>query len=65
VEAARADGVEFVGPGGLLTGLTKTVLEAALEAEMTEHLGYDRHDPGRRENPDSRNGTRALDRTIA
>ena len=44
VEAARADGVELVGPGGLLFGLTKTVLETALEAEMSEHLGYDRHD---------------------
>ncbi len=44
VEAARADGVELVGPGGLLSGLTKTVLETALEAEMTEHLGYERHD---------------------
>ncbi len=30
VEAARADGVERVGPGGLLTGLTKTVPETAL-----------------------------------
>ena len=40
VEAARAEGVELVGPGGLLTGLTKTVLETALEAEMGEHLGY-------------------------
>jgi len=30
VEAARADGVELVGLGGLLTGLTKTVLETAL-----------------------------------
>ena len=45
VEQARAEGVELVGPGGLLTGLTKTVLETALEAEMTEHLGYDKHDP--------------------
>jgi hypothetical protein len=26
VEAARTDGVELVGPGGLLTGLTKTVV---------------------------------------
>ena len=58
VEAARAEGVELVGPGGLLTGLTKTVLETALEAEMTEHLGYDRHDPAGQENPNSRNGTR-------
>ena len=38
VEAARAEGVELVGPGGLLTGLTKTVLETALEAAMSEHL---------------------------
>ena len=33
VDATRADGVELVGRGGLLTGLTKTVLETALEAE--------------------------------
>jgi transposase-like protein len=39
VEAARADGVELVGPSGPLTGLTKTVLETAREAEMSEHLG--------------------------
>jgi putative transposase len=58
VEAARADGVELVGPGGLLAGLTKTVLETALEAEMTEHLGYERHDPGGRDGGNSRNGTR-------
>ena len=30
VEQARAEGVELIGPGGLLTGLTKTVLETAL-----------------------------------
>jgi hypothetical protein len=29
----------------LLSGLTKTVLETALEAEMTQHLGYEGHDP--------------------
>ncbi|HWJ64243.1 MAG TPA: IS256 family transposase [Acidimicrobiales bacterium] len=59
VEAARAEGVELVGPGGLLTGLTKTVLETALEAEMSEHLGYDRHDPAGRDGGNSRNGTRS------
>ena len=58
VEAARAEGVELVGPGGLLSGLTKTVLETALEAEMTEHLGYGRHDPAGRDGGNSRNGTR-------
>jgi hypothetical protein len=34
VEQARADGVDLVGPGGLLAGLTKQVLEAGLEVEM-------------------------------
>src|SRR5690349_12003132 len=58
VEAAKADGVELVGPDGLLTGLTKTVLETALEAELSEHLGYDRHDPVGRDGGNSRNGTR-------
>jgi putative transposase len=59
VEQARAEGVELVGPGGLLTGLTKTVLETALEAELSEHLGYDKHDPVGRNRGNSRNGTRS------
>jgi putative transposase len=59
VDAARAEGVELVGPGGLLTGLTKTVLETALEAEMDEHLGYDKHAAAGRNGGNSRNGTRA------
>lgn len=59
VERARAEGVELLGPGGLLTGLTKTVLETALEAELTDHLGYDKHDPAGRNGENSRNGTRA------
>ena len=58
VESARADGVELVGAGGLLSGLTKTVLETALEAEMSEHLGYERHDQAGRDGGNSRNGTR-------
>jgi putative transposase len=59
VERARTEGVDLVGPGGLLTGLTKTVLETALEAEMAEHVGYDKHDPAGRNGQNSRNGTRA------
>src|SRR3954465_13121471 len=59
VGAPPAEGVELVGPGGLLTGLTKTVLETALEAEMSEHLGYDKHDVVGRDGGNSRNGTRA------
>ena len=41
--AAKAQGISLTGPGGLLTGLTRQVLESALEAELTEHLG---HPPG-------------------
>src|SRR6201999_3608196 len=59
VEQARAEGLELIGAGGLLTGLTKTVLETALEAELSEHLGYDRHDPAGRNGENSRNGHRA------
>jgi transposase-like protein len=58
VEQARAEGVELVGQGGLLTRLTKSVLETALEAEMAEHVGYDKHDPMGRNGGNSRNGTR-------
>ncbi len=56
---AKAQGVELLGPNGLLNQLTKNVLETALEAEMTEHLGYDKHDPVGRTGGNSRNGTRA------
>jgi putative transposase len=58
VEQARAEGVDLVGPGDLLGDLTKRVLEAGLEAEMTDHLGYDKHDPAGRDGGNSRNGTR-------
>jgi len=54
---AKERGVSLVGPGGLLGGLTKTVLETALEAEMTEHLGYEKHGTSVAEN--ARNGTRS------
>ncbi|GAA1102752.1 transposase [Pseudonocardia sp. ICBG1034] len=43
----------------MLAGLTKAVLETALEAEMSEHLGYEPHDRARHDSGNSRNGTRA------
>jgi putative transposase len=42
VATARTRGVELTGPGGLLTGLTRQVLESALGAELDEHLGHER-----------------------
>ena len=48
---------EIVGPGGLLSQLTKRLVERALEVELTDHLGYERHQepPGRCGN--TRNGS--------
>ncbi|CAM2779432.1 IS256 family transposase [Skermania piniformis] len=56
---AKQQGVDLVGPNGLLNQLTKNVLETALDAEMTEHLGYDKHDPNGRGSGNSRNVTRS------
>jgi putative transposase len=56
---ARAQGVQLLGRGGVLQQLTKRFLEAALEAEMDTHLGYDKHDPAGRNGANSRNGKRA------
>ena len=42
---ARAGGLQLAGEGGLLQQLTKRLLESALEGELSDHLGYDRHDP--------------------
>jgi Transposase, Mutator family len=54
---AQAEGVELLGPDGLLSQVTKAVLERALAEEMTEHLGYEKHDPAGRGSGNSRNGS--------
>jgi transposase-like protein len=59
VRQARGTGADLVGSEGLLAGLTKLVLETALEAEMVEHLGYEPHDPVGRNGENSRNGRRS------
>jgi putative transposase len=41
VRRAREQGLSLTGPDGLLKQLTKTVLETALNQEMTEHLGHE------------------------
>jgi putative transposase len=60
VAQAQEQGLALTGPEGLLKQLTKTVLEAALNAEMTEHLGHEKHQvaPGR-SSSNVRNGTRS------
>jgi transposase-like protein len=58
-ERARAGGLKLTGEGGLLGQLTKMVVEGALEGELDDHLGYERHDPAGRNSGNSRNGRRA------
>lgn len=48
---------ELLTPDGLLKQLTKALIERALDAERTVHLGYDKHDPNGRNSGNSRNGT--------
>ena len=48
----------LTGPDGLLKAVTKTVIETALDEELSEHLGYDKHAPEGRGSGNSRNGTR-------
>ncbi len=59
IRQAQEQGLVLTGPEGLLGQLTKTVLESALEAEMTEHLGHAKHaDQPDREDTNVRNGAR-------
>jgi putative transposase len=47
---------DLLGPNGLLKQLTGALVEKALQAEMTEHLGYEKHAPAGRGSGNSRNG---------
>jgi putative transposase len=58
VRAAKEQGLSLTGPDGLLKQLTKTVLETALNEEMTGHLGYEKHDPVGAGSGNIRNGSR-------
>ena len=59
VRQARSRGVALTGPDGLLKALTKTVIETALDEEMSEHLGYDEHEPVGRNRGNSSNGKKS------
>jgi putative transposase len=57
VARARAEGVDLTGDDGLLTAMVRQVLQTGLEVELTDHLGYEPHDPANRGSGNSRNGT--------
>src|SRR5437016_5812447 len=47
---------DIIGENGLLKELTKAILERALQAELTDHLGYEKHDPAGHHRVNTRNG---------
>ena len=55
---AKGQGMSLTGPDGLLKQLNKTVIDTALDEEMTKHLGYEKHDAAGKQTANSRNGVR-------
>lgn len=54
--SANECGVALTGKGGMLSELIAAVLERAMSVELTDHLGYARHDPVGNNTGNSRNG---------
>src|SRR5436190_9861984 len=50
---------DIIGEDGLLKQLTKRLLERAMAAELTEHVGYEKHDAAGNKSGNSRNGNSA------
>lgn len=50
---------DLIGENGLLKQLTKQLLERAMAAELTEHVGYEKHDAEGNNSGNSRNGKSA------
>ena len=48
---------DLIGENGILKQLTKALLERAMQAEITDHLGYPRNAPARKNSGNSRNGS--------
>ncbi len=57
VARARTEGVALTGEDGLLTEMVRTVLQAGLEVELEEHLGYEPYAVSGRGSGNSRNGS--------
>jgi len=47
---------DITGPDGLLKQLTKALIERAMEADLTEHVGYEKHDQSEKQTKNRRNG---------
>src|SRR5262245_5686552 len=55
--AGARSGEEIAGPGGLLSRLTKRLVERALEVELTDHFGYEPHQEPPGGTGNTRNGS--------
>jgi transposase-like protein len=47
---------DFYGPEGIVKQLAKALVERTMEAELAEHLGYEKHDQGEKPRTNRRNG---------
>jgi putative transposase len=54
-----AEGLELLGPDGVLTDLTSRIMNRAMEAELADHLGYEAGDPAGHGSGNNRNGSSA------
>ncbi len=59
IRQVQEEGVDLLGPNGVLRKITKRILEKALEAEMSDHLGYERGARSGWGTGNNRNGTSA------
>jgi transposase-like protein len=50
---------DYHGPEGIMKQLTKALVERTMEAELTGHLGYEKHDQGEKTGANRRNGKTA------
>jgi hypothetical protein len=53
VKRSRSRGLQLTGDGSVLQQLTRQFLESALEGEITDHLGYGKHDRAGRDGGNS------------
>lgn len=57
VDRTRSEGVALTGEDGLLTSMVREVLQAGLDVEMSEHLGYEPYERLGHNSGNSRNGS--------
>jgi len=57
IDQIDAEGLELLGPDGILSELTSRIMNRALAVEMADHLGYEKGDPAGWGSGNNRNGS--------